>query len=169
MNISDIKYADMINGEGIRVSIFVSGCSHRCKGCFNKETWNHNYGKLFTKEIKTQIFSYISQYNDIIKGISFLGGDPTYHKNIDTLVEFITEFKNLFPKKNIWIWSGYTWEEIIKNNRLFSLISLCDILVDGKFKIEEKDLSLKWRGSRNQRVIDIKQSIKYEKAIETDL
>lgn len=169
MNISDIKYTDMINGEGIRVSIFVSGCSHKCKGCFNKDTWDHNYGQPFTKDLKNHIFSYISQYNSIISGISLLGGDPTYHRNIEALIEFINEFKTLFPNKNIWIWSGYKWEDIIKSKRLFSLVSLCDILIDGKFKLEEKDLSLKWRGSRNQRVINIKESIKYNKLIETDL
>lgn len=99
MNYSDIKYTDMINGKGIRVTIFVSGCSHRCKGCFNKETWNPEYGVPFTDEIKENIFEYFERFDSAMQGLSILGGDPTYYKNVETLTKFCEEFKNRFPKK----------------------------------------------------------------------
>lgn len=166
MNYSGIKYADMINGEGIRVSLFVSGCSHKCKGCFNKNTWNPEYGEEFTEKEEDEIINYFIKYGKTIKGLSLLGGDPTYFKNIDTLIKFLNKFKEKLPDKDIWIWSGYTFEEIKKNDKLFSLIKLCDILIDGVFIEELKDLSLKWRGSKNQRVIDIKKSIEENKIIE---
>ena len=166
MNYSDIKYFDVINGLGIRVSIFVSGCSHHCEHCFNKNTWNENFGNEFTEEIQNDIFKYIGMYNNIISGISLLGGDPTYYKNITPLIDFIDKFKSKFPNKNIWIWSGFTWEQINNNKNMFELISKCDVLVDGKFIDELKDLKLKFRGSKNQRIIDIKQSINNNKLIE---
>lgn len=159
MNYSGIKYTDMINGEGIRVSLFVSGCSHYCKDCFNSNTWNPNFGTPFTTEVENTILDYFKKYDKSIKGLSLLGGDPTFSSNIKPLISFITKFKKLFPNKDIWIWSGYTWETIKNDHNLLSLIELCDILVDGKFIIEEKDLNLKWRGSKNQRVIDIKKSL----------
>lgn len=165
MNYSDIKYTDMINGEGIRVSLFVSGCSHKCKGCFNKDTWNPKFGSPFTEEVQNKIIDYFKKYENSLKGLSLLGGDPTFKDNIDSLVIFLNRFKSTFPNKNIWIWSGYTWEVIEKNAKLFSLISQCDVLIDGKFIEEEKDLTLKWRGSKNQRVIDIKKSISEKKIV----
>ncbi|WP_297597966.1 anaerobic ribonucleoside-triphosphate reductase activating protein [uncultured Cetobacterium sp.] len=165
MNYSGIKYTDMINGEGIRVSIFVSGCSHYCKDCFNSDTWNPGFGSPFTKDIEDEILAYFKKYDKSIKGLSLLGGDPTYIDNITPLVSFLKKFKLAFPEKDIWIWSGFTWEAIIQNSHLLSLVKLCDILVDGKFKIEEKDLNLKWRGSKNQRVIDIKKSLELKETI----
>ena len=159
MNYSGIKYSDMINGKGVRVSLFVSGCSHRCKGCFNRDTWDPTYGNSFTEKEENEIFEYFSKYDVIARGLSLLGGDPTYHKNIEELVKFVKKFKEKFPKKDIWIWSGFTWEQLVEDKNRFELISLCDVLVDGRFVIEEKDVSLKWRGSKNQRVIDIKKSI----------
>lgn len=160
MNYSDIKYTDMINGKGIRVTIFVSGCSHRCKGCFNKETWNPEYGVPFTDEIKENIFEYFERFDSAMQGLSILGGDPTYYKNVETLTKFCEEFKNRFPKKDIWIWSGFTWEQIIEDEKRYNLIKNCDILVDGKFMEELKDVNLRWRGSSNQRVINVQETIK---------
>jgi anaerobic ribonucleoside-triphosphate reductase activating protein len=165
MNYSGLKYTDMINGEGIRVSLFVSGCSHHCKDCFNSDTWDPNYGSPFTEEVENEILNYFKKYDKSIKGLSLLGGDPTYIDNIDPLVKFIKKFKDLFPNKDIWIWSGFTWEIIINNQKLLSLIELCDVLVDGKFNIQEKDLNLKWRGSMNQRVVDIKKSLELKKVV----
>ncbi|MBC2850373.1 anaerobic ribonucleoside-triphosphate reductase activating protein [Cetobacterium sp. 8H] len=165
MNYSGIKYTDMINGEGIRVSIFVSGCSHYCKDCFNSDTWDPNFGLPFTEEVENEILAYFTKYNTSIKGLSLLGGDPTYIHNIKPLVSFLNKFKAAFPKKDIWIWSGFTWEDIIQDSSLLSLVGMCDILVDGKFRIEEKDLNLKWRGSKNQRVIDIKKSLELKETI----
>lgn len=164
MNYSGIKYSDMINGEGIRVSLFVSGCTHKCKGCFNRDTWDCNYGNEFTEKEQKEIFDYIEKYN-FIKGISLLGGDPTYYKNIEPLLEFLKKFKQKFPQKTIWIWSGFTWEQIIQDRKKFELIEMCDILIDGKFILEQKDLNLKWRGSSNQRVIDIQKTISEQKII----
>lgn len=159
MNYSGIKYTDMINGKGIRVSLFVSGCNHYCEGCFNKDTWDENYGSPFTSKEENEIFQYFKKYENSLKGLSILGGDPTYPSNIDPLIEFIQKFRALFPKKDIWMWSGYTWEEINTDPKTLELISLCDVLIDGKFILELKDLTLKWRGSKNQRVIDVKKSL----------
>lgn len=159
MNYSGIKYADMINGIGIRVSLFVSGCNHGCKNCFNVETWNPNYGEEFTQKQEDEIINFFKKYGQTIRGLSLLGGDPTYPQNIIPLVSFLKKFKNELPDRDIWIWSGFTWEEIIKDKNRKELIELCDILIDGKFKEELKNLNLKWRGSSNQRVIDIKKSL----------
>jgi len=161
----DIKYADMINGEGIRVSLFVSGCSHGCKGCFNELTWNPSFGEVFDKNVQDEILDYFEKYEANLQGLSLLGGDPTYPLNIEPLKEFISKFKNIYSDKNIWIWSGYTWEYISKNKKLLSLVCLCDVLVDGRFIEELKDLNLKYRGSKNQRIIDIQKSLKEEKPI----
>ncbi len=165
MNYSTIIYTDMLNGEGIRVSVFVSGCSHHCKGCFNQETWDPKNGKVFDEAIQEEILTYFDKYQSALKGISFLGGDPTFTDNVEPLKQFITKFKQRFPHKDIWIWSGFKFEMIQKSNQLLSLISLCDILVDGRFVLDKKDLNLKWRGSTNQRVIDIKQSLAQNKIV----
>lgn len=159
MKYGDIKYYDVINGIGVRVSIFVSGCSHHCEHCFNKETWDDTYGEEFDANVENNIFQYISKYNSVIKGISILGGDPTYSKNIKPLSDFIDRFKDKFPNKDIWIWSGYTWEKILKDKDMYELISKCDVLIDGVFVEKLKNIKLKFRGSSNQRVIDIKKSI----------
>jgi anaerobic ribonucleoside-triphosphate reductase activating protein len=166
MNYSGIKYSDMINGKGIRVSLFVSGCTHRCKGCFNKETWDPEFGNLFTSKEEDEIFLYFEKYGKTARGLSLLGGDPTYYKNVEPLIEFLKKFKSKFPTKDIWIWSGFTWEQLEKDKKRFELISLCDVLIDGRFNIDEKDLNLKWKGSRNQRVIDIQKSILEKQIVE---
>ena len=101
MNYSDIKFTDMINGKGIRVTLFVSGCSHRCKGCFNKETWDSEYGVPFTEDIQENILEYFERFDSAMRGLSLLGGDPTYYKNVEPLKEFCQEFKKRFPKKDI--------------------------------------------------------------------
>ncbi|MDR1833033.1 MAG: anaerobic ribonucleoside-triphosphate reductase activating protein [Fusobacteriaceae bacterium] len=159
MNYSDIKYADMINGEGIRVSLFVSGCGHACEGCFNKVSWDECYGKPFTAATEEEIFSYFEKYGPSLRGLSLLGGDPTYPKNVLPLTTFLKNFKNRFPGKDVWVWSGYTWEQIAANRDLYGLLSLCDVLVDGPFVENLKDITQKWKGSLNQRVIDVKKTI----------
>lgn len=159
MNYSGIKYSDMINGKGIRVSLFVSGCTHKCKGCFNKETWDPEYGNPFTEKEENEIFDYFKKYGSIAKGLSLLGGDPTYYKNTETLIKFLKKFRANFPDKDVWIWSGFTWEQIMSDKKRAELISLCDVLIDGKFMLEKKNLNLKWKGSNNQRVIDIQKSL----------
>lgn len=166
MNYSGIKYSDMINGKGIRVSLFVSGCTHKCKGCFNRDTWDPEYGHPFTEKEENEIFLYFEKYGKAAKGLSLLGGDPTYYKNVEPLITFVKKFKEKFPEKDIWIWSGFTWEQLEKDVKRFELISLCDVLIDGRFDIEKKDLNLKWKGSNNQRVIDVQKTIKEKKIIE---
>ena len=166
MNYSGIKYSDMINGKGVRVSLFVSGCTHRCKGCFNKDTWDANYGNPFTEKEEEEIFLYFKKYGKAAKGLSLLGGDPTYCKNVEPLIEFLKKFKSQFPDKDIWMWSGFTWEQLEKDSKRFELVSLCDVLIDGRFDIEKKDLNLKWKGSSNQRVIDVQKSISLGEIVE---
>lgn len=168
MNYSGIKYGDMLNGHGVRVSLFVSGCSHKCKGCFNRDTWDPKYGEEFTHKQENEIFEYFKKYHMLLSGLSLLGGDPTYHQNISTLVEFVKKFKKNFPEKDVWLWSGYTWEQIIKDKKKFELISLCDVLIDGRFNIDKKDLNLQWKGSSNQRVIDVKATILEKRIITYD-
>lgn len=162
MNYSGIKYSDMINGPGIRVSLFVSGCSHACPSCFNKETWNPGYGERFTEKQKKKFLT-ISRNIQCYCEDFLYWGDPTYKTNVEPLKAFISEFRKQFPEKDVWMWTGYTWEEILENPFLLSLVKICDVLVEEGFE-EEKDLSLQWRGSRNQRVIDIASSLK-EKSI----
>ena len=141
------------------MSLFVSGCTHKCKGCFNKDTWDPEYGNPFTEKEENEIFDYFKKYGSIAKGLSLLGGDPTYYKNTETLITFLKKFRANFPDKDVWIWSGFTWEQIMSDKKRSELISLCDVLIDGKFMLEEKNLNLKWKGSNNQRVIDVQKSL----------
>lgn len=166
MNYSGIKYSDMINGPGIRVSLFVSGCSHGCPGCFNRETWNPNYGEKFTEKQEEEILQYFRKYPMLLRGLSLLGGDPTYRTNVAPLLRFVQTFRKEFPTKDVWLWTGYTWDEILKEKSLLSLIQECDVIIEGRFEVEKKDLSLLWRGSHNQRVIDVKRSLSKKEIVE---
>lgn len=171
-NYYKINYYDTGNGPGLRVTIFFCGCEHYCKNCFNQELWDFNIGKPFTRKIyKKEIKPAI---NDHIAGISILGGEPLNPHNIEATANLINWFAEDFPNKNIWIWTGYTWEELMfrywknKNNDgdvLSWIISSVHVLIDGKFIEEEKDLTLKWRGSKNQRVIDVQKTLKEGKVI----
>lgn len=156
MNYSRLILNDVANGPGIRVTLFVSGCSHRCKGCFQPETWNFNNGLLFTNEIMNVILTH-SQENKFIKGLSLLGGDPC--DNLEEILELTKKYKETFnDKKTIWLWTGYTYEKIIEDENKKHLLDFIDVLVDGKFIEEEKDLMLQYKGSRNQRVIDVQKT-----------
>ncbi len=162
MNYGEIKKVDIANGEGVRVSLFVSGCTHHCKGCFNPETWNFNFGKPFTAETEEEIIGYLN--HGYIKGLSLLGGEPFEPENQRVLLPFLRQVKKLFPDKNIWCYSGYTFEELLNKSRARcevtdEMLSLIDILVDGEFTEEKRNLMLKFRGSENQRVIDVKKSL----------
>lgn len=159
MRYASIKLHDVINGPGVRVSIFVTGCNHNCKGCFNKVAQDPNYGKEWTEEVEQEILDYIHKYQSFIRGISLLGGEPTYETNADILALFCKKFKKEFPDKDIWVWSGNTFEEIKANPQKYNLIKECDTLIDGRFVEELKDVTLQWRGSSNQRVIDIKKEL----------
>lgn len=156
MKYADVKLFDCLNGPGVRVSIFVSGCSHNCKGCFNKIAQDKNYGHEWTEEIENKILDYINKYKNIIRGISLLGGDPTYIDNVKPLTKFCKKFKKTFPEKDIWIWSGYTLDKIKEDENKLELIKQCDVLIDGLFIEELKDINLMYKGSSNQNVIDLK-------------
>ena len=163
MNYADIKLFDVANGTGVRVSIFVSGCTHHCKNCFNPDTWDFNYGKIFTdKEIEQVIESCKEDY---IAGLSLLGGEPMEYVNQQGLLPLARRFKETYPDKTIWCYTGYTFETDLLDRMCKEweytkeLLSCIDVLVDGEFIEEQKDLSLRFKGSRNQRIIDIPASL----------
>lgn len=163
MNYADIKYIDVANGPGIRVSLFVSGCTHHCKGCFNEETWDFNYGKPFTEEQIEEIIKYLEPGH--IKGLSLLGGEPFEYSNQQGLLPLLRRIKECYPNKDVWCYTGYLFDKDIQDKMMLNwpetreLINYIDVLVDGEFKEELKDLKLRFKGSSNQRIIDVKKSI----------
>ena len=158
MNYAEIKKRDIANGTGVRVSLFVSGCTHRCKGCFNEVAWDFNYGKRFDKDTWELIFSYLEP--DYIAGLSLLGGEPFEIQNQKALTPFLREYKRRFPNKNLWCYTGYTLDkDLVPGAAAYSqhteeMLSYIDVLVDGEFVEELYDISLKFRGSSNQRIIE---------------
>lgn len=156
-----INPIDIANGPGVRVSLFMSGCRNRCKGCFNPETWSFTYGQEFTSETMLELLRLLD--NDNIAGLSILGGDPFEPENRQALDDICFMVKLYKPKKSIWVWTGYDFLE----DDLIDLpvMNYIDVLVDGKFEQDKKDLTLKWRGSSNQRVIDVQESVKRRCAI----
>lgn len=159
MRYHDITKDDMLNGEGLRVVLWVSGCSHNCKGCQNPVTWDPKGGVLFDRAAKAEIFDQLDK--DYISGITYSGGDPMFLENREEILALTKEIKEKYPNKNIWLYTGYNWEEV-KNE---PVISYLDVLVDGKYIEEERDVSLPWKGSRNQRVIDVPKSRDESKTI----
>lgn len=161
MNYATIKNCDIANGEGVRVSLFVSGCTHRCKGCFNSEAWDFGYGEPFTKEVEDEIIEMLSP--DYIRGLSLLGGEPFEVCNQAVLVTFLERVKKTYPQKDIWCYTGYTLESDLQNvsskvrtEYTDKMLSFIDVLVDGEFIEELKDISLAFRGSSNQRIIRLR-------------
>ena len=154
-----IRKMDISNGPGIRVSVFMQGCAFHCKNCFNPETWDFDKGNEFNDDIINQVLDLCN--NDSIKGLSILGGEPLHPKNIDGSTKLAKAFKKKYPKKNIWVWSGFLFENL-KEKEIMKYI---DVLVDGQYKDELHSPKLKWRGSSNQRVIDVKKSLKDNKII----
>ncbi|HEY2491882.1 MAG TPA: anaerobic ribonucleoside-triphosphate reductase activating protein [Paenibacillus sp.] len=163
MNIADYKKFDVINGKGLRHAIFTSGCEHHCKGCFNAATWNFDYGTPYTQQFEDQVIRDLNIDYIFISGLSILGGEP--FQNVDGLLSLVKRVKYECIDKNIWIWSGYTFEEIIVDESRLELLTYCDVLIDGKFILEQRNLKLQWRGSENQRVIDVKQSLSQGQAV----
>ena len=164
MNYGKIYYCDVANGTGCRTALFVSGCTHHCRECFNPETWDFDYGKPFTNETENAIIE--SLRPDYIEGLSILGGEPMELSNQAVLRPFLERVKKEVPHASVWIYSGYTYEELTDtgNKRCHgddtaAILSLTDILVDGRFVIEKKDLTLAFRGSSNQRLIDMKRTL----------
>ena len=150
MNYHNITKDDMLNGDGLRVVLWVSGCSHGCKGCHNRITWDPDSGLPFDETAKEEIFTELKK--DYISGLTLSGGDPLFPGNRNTIETLAREVKERFPMKTIWLYTGYSWEQIAD----LPIMEYVDVLVDGKFIESLKDTSLHWRGSSNQRVIDIK-------------
>ena len=174
MHFGNIKKNDIANGEGVRVSLFVSGCRNRCKNCFNPETWSFTYGKEFTPEVEQDIINSLAP--SWINGLTILGGEPFEVENQRALVSFINKVRLLFPNKTIWMYSGYLFDTEIHNPNgkvhcevTDEILNNIDVLVDGKFVEELKNLSLKFRGSTNQRIIMVKESLEKNEIILSDL
>lgn len=159
MRYSGIKNCDIANGRGVRVSLFVSGCRNACKGCFNPETWSFNYGKNFTCETWEELKRLLANPN--IDGLSVLGGDPFEPENRPMVETICGLARYEFPEKTIWMWTGYLWEDLCK----LTIMEYIDVLVDGPFVQELKDLRLPYRGSSNQRVIDVQASLREGTAV----
>ena len=169
MNYATIKPFDVANGPGVRVSLFVSGCTHHCKGCFNEVAWDFRYGEPFTEETIEHILTLLKP--DYIAGLSLLGGEPLEFKNQLGLLPLLRRVKEAYPTKNIWSYSGYLFDVDIlgkmamEHEETKELISYLDVLVDGKFIEEKKNINLRFRGSENQRVISVKESLRSENII----
>lgn len=165
MNYATIKWTDIANGEGVRISLFVSGCTHRCKNCFNEVAWDFTYGEPFDETVENRILDELA--SDYIAGISLLGGEPLEPLNQKALLPFLKKVKARYPEKTIWCYTGFVFDEksgeLRESNKntecTKELIALCDVLVDGAYIEELKDIRLKFRGSANQRVIDVQKSL----------
>lgn len=163
MNYANIKKCDIANGLGIRVSLFVSGCSHHCQGCFNEEAWDFEFGKPFTLETVNELFEALDQ--PYVAGLTLLGGEPMEIVNQRALLPFLQKYHERYKDKNIWCYTGYLLDDLKKGGRAYcevtdELLSYIDVLVDGPFVMSLKNITLKFRGSENQRVIDLKETLK---------
>lgn len=155
MNYATIKPLDIANGPGVRTSLWVSGCTNQCKGCFNPETWNFKYGQEFTMNTMKEIVEHLDNPN--VNGLSILGGEPLHPRNIETVTDICKTVKRLKPNKTIWLWTGY---DFIEDGLIdYPIMQYIDVLVDGKFEEGLKDLRLKYAGSSNQRIIDVSKSL----------
>lgn len=182
INYHNITYPDMNNGDGLRVVLWLSGCEHHCKECQNPQTWDINSGILFDEKAREELFRELDK--NYISGLTFSGGDPLNESNLDDVLEIIKEFKTRYKNKTIWLYTGFTWEEcqpfnknsVLKGDEFAAnlqkilkkrqhIISQCDVIVDGKYDKWQRDVTLKWRGSKNQRVINVKDSLKNNEII----
>lgn len=169
MNYATIKNLDIANGPGLRVSLFVSGCTHHCKGCFNPESWDFHYGKLFTEETEKEILKLLA--NEHIRGLSLLGGEPFEPENQKVLLSLLKKVKEQFPDKDIWCYTGYNFELDLLTGNLGpweiteEMLSYINVLVDGEFVLNLKNPNLRFRGSSNQRVIDVPESLKTDTVV----
>ena len=173
MKYAAIKKCDVANGPGVRVSVFVSGCNHHCKGCFNEKAWDFNYGEEFSDEIIDGIINDLDK--EYISGLTLLGGEPLERTNQQGLVKLVRKVKEKLPNKSIWCYTGFNYEKDVMgqmyNNwpETKELIDNIDVLVDGKFELEKRNLNLKFRGSENQRLIDVKKSMAENKIVWTEI
>jgi anaerobic ribonucleoside-triphosphate reductase activating protein len=162
MKFHNITKDDMLNGDGLRVVLWLSGCIHRCRGCHNRITWSPNNGIDFDKAARDELFEALDK--DYTAGITFSGGDPLHKNNIEEVLELILYIRKQYPTKTIWLYSGYTWYQVMDSSKKDDLIrqkilSNLDIFVDGKFEKENKDVNYPWVGSINQRIIDVKETL----------
>ena len=173
MNYADIKRIDVANGDGVRVSVFVSGCNHHCKGCFNECAWDFNYGNKFTEKQEEEVLQDLD--HDYISGLTLLGGEPLEPANQEGLLPLVKKAKEKFPDKKIWCYTGFDFEKDVvgkmakQSDTTKELLKYIDVVVDGKFEEDKKDLKLKFRGSSNQRILDVKESLKENKPVEYKL
>lgn len=169
MNYGEIKKYDIANGEGVRVSLFVSGCTHHCPGCFNQETWDFGFGKPYTEETEQEILEALAP--GYIAGLSLLGGEPFEPANQEVLVGLLRKFKERFPKKTVWCYTGYLFDrELLEESRARcrwtdEMLSMIDVLVDGRFVEAKKDITLLFRGSSNQRLINVQESLRKKEVV----
>ena len=163
MNYGEIKTCDIANGEGVRVSLFVSGCTHHCKNCFNDVAWDFGYGKPFTEETEEMLLKALEP--DYVDGLSLLGGEPFEPENQKALVPFLEKVRERYPQKNLWCYTGYTLEQdLLRDSRARCgytdrMLSMIDVLVDGRFVEALKDISLPFRGSSNQRILNLRATL----------
>ena len=160
MKYNIVRKMDISNGPGVRVSVFMQGCEFHCKNCFNPETWNFEAGKDFTEGTIDEVLKLCNE--DYIKGLSILGGEPMHPKNIEGTTKLAKAFKEKFPNKTLWTWSGFTFEKYLKDKPVLNYV---DVLVDGQYVDDLHNPTLKWRGSSNQRVIDIPKTLKKNKIV----
>jgi anaerobic ribonucleoside-triphosphate reductase activating protein len=154
MRYHNITKEDMLNGDGLRVVLWTAGCSHGCKGCHNQVTWDCNGGLPYDEAAKQEIFKELEK--DYIAGITFSGGDPLHINNREQIKELAEEIKEKYPSKTTWLYTGYSWEEI----KDWDIIKSLDVVIDGKFELDKRNVQLHWKGSSNQRVIDVKKTLK---------
>lgn len=176
MNYHNITYPDQNNGDGLRIVLWVAGCEHHCANCQNQQTWNPQSGIPFDENAMNEMRNELKK--DYISGITFSGGDPLHPKNVQNVLEIVDEIRVSYPTKNIWLYTGYTWEQImypvitdINSEQLKvlqmrkELVSKCDVLIDGRYVDELRDVSLHWRGSSNQRVINVQETLKQKQIV----
>ena len=181
MRYSSMRNLDISNGEGVGVSLFVQGCPFHCKNCFNSDTWDFNGGKEWTEETKNKFMELIDR--PYIKRVSFLGGECLADQNLDGVLDLIKEIRISYPEKTIWLYTGFEWDSLVSkicqptfpdkdfehiieiHKKRKEIISLCNIVIDGEYIDEQRDITLKWRGSSNQKVIDVKQSLTQNKVV----
>lgn len=164
MKYSKIRKYDVANGPGVRVTLFVTGCTHNCEGCFNKDLQDFSYGDFWTKDLEDEFIEYLS--NDMVVGINLLGGEPLEQTMDDSLLSLLKRAKETYPNKDIWIWSGDVFEDILEDEKKLELLSFTDVLIDGPFDIKKRNIKLKYRGSENQRILDVKKSIEVASPVE---
>lgn len=164
MNYLAITKNDIANGTGIRVTLWISGCTMRCEGCHNQESWDFNAGKLFTDETIKELFDEVDK--PWVNGLTLSGGHPLEPENRNAVADLLQQFRKRFGNtKSVWLYTGYTWEYIIEQPVLSDICNVCDVIVDGKFVLSKRDITLKFRGSGNQRIIDCRESIKNNQII----